>query len=56
MPHVSPTARTLSKVRVIIPEKAPRRFYGYGIPGVEVDKLAGRLKARGLPASVVAAE
>jgi len=30
-------------VRVIVPEKAPRRFYGHGLPGVDVEKLAGRL-------------
>ncbi|HEU0039722.1 MAG TPA: thymidylate kinase [Verrucomicrobiae bacterium] len=29
--------------RVIIPHKTPRRFYGHGIPGVDADKLAGRL-------------
>ena len=29
--------------RVIIPQKTPRRFYGHGIPGVDADKLAGRL-------------
>ena len=29
--------------RVIVPQKTPRRFYGYGIPGVDVAKLAGRL-------------
>lgn len=29
--------------RVIVPQKTPRRFYGHGIPGVDVEKLAGRL-------------
>jgi dTMP kinase len=29
--------------RVIVPQKTPRRFYGQGIPGVDVEKLAGRL-------------
>jgi len=40
--------RTISQkrsrnLRVIVPQKTPRRFYGHGIPGVDVDKLAGRL-------------
>lgn len=30
---------------VIVPQKSRRRFYGYGIPGVEVDKLNGKLIA-----------
>ena len=29
--------------RVIVPQKSKRRFYGHGIPGVEMDKLAGKL-------------
>jgi len=32
-----------SAVKVIVPQKSERRFYGYGIPGVELDKLAGKL-------------
>lgn len=28
---------------VIVPQKTARRFYGHGIPGVDVEKLAGRL-------------
>ena len=31
------------QARVIIPQKTPRRFYGHGVPGVDVEKLAGRL-------------
>jgi len=30
-------------VRIIVPKRTPHRFYGYGIPGVDVHKLAGRL-------------
>jgi len=30
-------------VKVIVPPKSKRRFYGHGIPGVDVDKLAGKL-------------
>jgi len=29
--------------RVLIPQRSKHRFYGHGIPGVEVDKLAGKL-------------
>jgi dTMP kinase len=28
---------------IIVPKPAPRRWYGHGIPGVDVQKLAGRL-------------
>lgn len=31
------------QVRVIEPRRTPRRFYGHGIPGVDVSTLAGRL-------------
>ncbi len=40
-PHAQPRAR--STPRVIVPRKTSRRFYGHGIPGVDVEKLAGRL-------------
>ena len=29
--------------RVIVPQRSKRRFYGQGIPGVDVSKLAGKL-------------
>ena len=29
--------------RIIVPKPTKRRFYGHGIPGVELDKLAGKL-------------
>jgi dTMP kinase len=38
--HVIKRSRNL---RVIVPQKTARRFYGHGIPGVNVEKLAGRL-------------
>lgn len=41
-----PTANVIKRsrnLRVIVPQKTPRRFYGHGIPGVAVEKLAGRL-------------
>jgi dTMP kinase len=43
MPAVSPKLRSRNSPRVIVPQKTPRRFYGHGVPGVDVDKLAGRL-------------
>src|SRR5262245_61391278 len=42
MPRAASPKRTRN-LRVIIPQKTPRRFYGHGIPGVDVEKLAGRL-------------
>lgn len=41
MPETS--AKRNRAVRVIVPRKTARRFYGHGIPGVDVEKLAGRL-------------
>ncbi|MCX8090343.1 MAG: dTMP kinase [Verrucomicrobiae bacterium] len=35
--------RVQPDTRVLIPRKSPRRFYGQGIPGVELDKLIGKL-------------
>jgi dTMP kinase len=29
--------------RIVVPQRRPRRFYGHGIPGVELEKLAGKL-------------
>ena len=29
--------------RIVVPQKRPRRFYGHGIPGVELQKLIGKL-------------
>ena len=29
--------------RIVVPKKRPRRFYGHGIPGVDLQKLAGKL-------------
>src|SRR5258705_6939786 len=34
--------RTLSH-RIVVPQKRPRRFYGHGVPGVDLEKLAGKL-------------
>ena len=45
MPSLRAKARSRNTPRVLVPQKTPRRFYGHGIPGVDVDKLAGRLIA-----------
>jgi dTMP kinase len=29
--------------RIIVPQRTPRRFYGHGVPHVDLDRLAGRL-------------
>ena len=46
-PAFTPMPETKSKrsrnANVIVPQKTARRFYGHGIPGVDVEKLAGRL-------------
>src|SRR5688572_31437762 len=31
--------------QVIIPQPVPRRFYGHGLPGVDLEKLGGKLIA-----------
>lgn len=43
MRHPHANSRSRTALRVIVPQKTARRFYGHGIPGVAVDKLAGRL-------------
>src|SRR5215831_9136144 len=29
--------------QIVVPRQTPRRFYGHGIPGVDLERLAGRL-------------
>src|SRR5258705_602429 len=41
----APKARSAAVRRIITPTPGKRRFYGHGIPGVELDKLAGKLIA-----------
>lgn len=44
MKHVSTQFITRSvKNRIVIPARSRRRFYGYGIPKVNLDELGGRL-------------
>jgi dTMP kinase len=37
-----PTVRKKPK-RIIVPQRTPRRFFGHGVPSVDLDRLAGRL-------------
>jgi dTMP kinase len=43
----APSSKSLRKGRtagkVVVPKATPKRFYGHGIPGVEVGKLLGKL-------------
>ena len=32
-----------SQNHIVVPRRTPRRFYGHGIPNVELDRLAGQL-------------
>jgi dTMP kinase len=36
-------AKRSNKPTVVVPTRTSKRFYGHGIPGVEVNKLSGRL-------------
>src|SRR6059036_3591187 len=36
-------ARHITNRRVLVPKPTPKRFYGHGIPGVDLDKLTGKL-------------
>src|SRR5438093_1586929 len=38
-------ARHITSRRVLVPKPTPKRFYGHGIPGVDLDKLTGKLIA-----------
>src|SRR5438874_8565457 len=37
------TPRHIAGRRVVVPKPTPKRFYGHGIPGVDLEKLSGRL-------------
>ena len=45
MERESPVRRPRRVVtpRIVVPKKRPRRFYGHGVPGVDLQKLAGKL-------------
>ncbi len=35
--------KTRNRNHIVVPQPGRRRFYGHGIPGVELDELVGRL-------------
>jgi dTMP kinase len=35
--------KALSKNHIVVPHRSQRRFYGHGIPGVDLEQLAGKL-------------
>ena len=35
--------KTLANRRVLVPKRSPKRFYGHGIPGVDPERLSGKL-------------
>jgi dTMP kinase len=35
--------KTLANRRVLVPKPSPKRFYGHGIPGVDPERLSGKL-------------
>ena len=37
------TPRKSSRSRIVVPLRTTRRFYGHGLPNVDLDRLAGRL-------------
>ncbi len=38
-----PTHPSVSDLQVLVPKTTPKRFYGHGIPGVDVSQLTGKL-------------
>src|SRR5437667_4395551 len=44
-PKPKPIARIArnAKRHIVVPQPSPKRFYGHGIPGVDLEKLAGKL-------------
>ncbi|MBA4149309.1 MAG: dTMP kinase [Verrucomicrobia bacterium] len=43
MKKIPPSKPRRQRTRIVVPSQTRRRFYGHGIPGVDVDKLAGKL-------------
>lgn len=39
----SPAPRRVPDLRVVLPAPTPKRFYGHGIPGVNLEELSGKL-------------
>src|SRR2546425_6008705 len=41
--RIAPGLKTIASRRVLVPKRSPTRFYGHGIPGVDPERLSGRL-------------
>jgi dTMP kinase len=41
--RMSADLKTIASRRVLVPKRSPKRFYGHGIPGVDPERLSGRL-------------
>jgi dTMP kinase len=41
--RVATELKTLASRRVLVPKRSPKRFYGHGIPGVDPERLSGKL-------------
>ena len=41
--RMSAGLKTIATRRVLVPKRSPKRFYGHGIPGVDPERLSGRL-------------
>jgi len=37
------TSRSPASTRVVVPEITPKKFFGHGLPGVDLEKLTGKL-------------
>src|ERR1035441_5189256 len=35
--------KSVATNHIVVPHRSPRRFYGHGIPGVDLEQLAGKL-------------
>jgi dTMP kinase len=41
--RLATSLKTIASRRVLVPKRSPKRFYGHGIPGVDPERLSGRL-------------
>ena len=41
--RLATSLKTIASRRVLVPKRSPKRFYGHGIPGVDPERLSGKL-------------
>jgi len=41
--RMSTGLKTIASRPVLVPKRSPKRFYGHGIPGVDPERLSGKL-------------